>query len=120
MGRLLLTLEGVVEAPVDRVADVVLVGSSAGHTEIDRAARMIAVWGDWWFRSETVLEPDGAGRTRVTQRIFDIAEKGRWAVRFVAREPLRAAPAAFDARLAEVGGRLGCRAYRVNGPALPG
>ncbi|GIF49709.1 hypothetical protein DFJ67_2932 [Asanoa ferruginea] len=118
MGRLLLTLEGVVEAPIDRVAEVALVEQPGAS--VDRAARTIVMQGDWWFRSETALHADGPGRTRIVQRIFNVAEKGRWAVRFVAREPLRAAQGGFDARLAEFGRRLGCRSYRVREAARPG
>ncbi|MEV4618087.1 hypothetical protein AB0J74_05120 [Asanoa sp. NPDC049573] len=117
MGRLLLTLEGVVEAPIERVAEVALAEQPGAH--VDRAARTIAVQGDWWFRSETALHADGGGQTRVVRQIFDVAGKGRWAVWFVARKPLRAAPGAFDARLAEFGRRLGCRSYRVREAARP-
>ena len=66
-----------------------------------------------------LAQPYGSGHTRVVQRIFDVAEKGRWAVRFVARKPMRAAPAAFDTRLARIGAGLGCRAYRVREAARP-
>jgi hypothetical protein len=115
---LLLTLEGVVEAPIDRVAEVALVEQPGAR--VDRAARTIAVQGDWWFRAETALRAESTGQTRVVHQIFDVARKGRWAVWFVAREPLRAAPGAFDARLAEFGRRLGCRTYRVREAARPG
>jgi len=117
--RLLLTLHGVVEAPVDRVAEVLFAADDQPGAIVDRATRTVAVQGDWWFRSETSLHPQGPGSTRVVQRIFDVAEKGRWAVWFVARTPLRAAPAAFEARLARIAALLGCRAYRVREAARP-
>jgi hypothetical protein len=102
VARLLKTLTGVVEAPVDAVT---------AAFDVNPATGMAVSQGDWWYRSELTVAADGPDRSVVTQRIFDIAKTGRFAVWFVARKPLRAAPGAFRAHLTVVGNTLGCRAY---------
>jgi hypothetical protein len=133
----LVTLQGVVEAPVDAVAAVLLDvrpgGTSPllpdGHrTPVDTAdgtvavlvspaggggitvtaylaARMVSVQGEWWYRSETVLTAHERG-CLVTQRVFNVASRLRWAVRFVARKPLAGSAAGFADLLRALGERL--------------
>jgi len=88
--RLLKELQGVVEAPIERVAPVVLVAPVApGVTvAVDHAAGMLSVQGGWWYRGETTVRPHPRG-TLVTYRILDIAPQGRWATWLVSRRPLR-------------------------------
>ena len=109
--RLLKELQGVVEAPIERVAPVVLVAPVApGVTvAVDHAAGMLSVQGGWWYRGETTVRPHPSG-TLVTYRILDIAPQGRWATWLVSRRPLRDAPAVFAASLAHAGRRLGVSA----------
>lgn len=49
----------------------------------------------------------------VVRIIFDVAHRMPWAVSFVSRQPLKEAPAAFAARLTDVGDRLGKAAYTL-------
>jgi hypothetical protein len=113
--RLLTELRGIVEAPVERVAPLLLeIPPAPGVTvEIDQAAGTIAVQGGWWYRGETSLRSDPRG-TLVTYRIFDIAPQGRWATWLVSRRPLREAPAVFAAQLAAAGKRLGVRVQALD------
>jgi hypothetical protein len=92
----------VVEAPVEAVT---------AAFDVNPATGMAVSQGAWWYRSELTVAADGPDRSVVTQRIFDIAKTGRFAVWFVARKPLQAAPGAFRAHLTVVGNTLGCRAY---------
>jgi len=127
----LLALHGVVEAPPDRVADLLLdlglggrsplgvFGEGDGFTvvqngsrltvTVDRAGRAVTQQGEWWFRGVHAVEADPRG-SRVTYRIFNVAAGHGWAVRFVARGPLNAAPASFASLLREIGERLGVAA----------
>jgi hypothetical protein len=47
----------------------------------------------------------------VLYRIFNVAPGHRWAVRFVSRGPLAAAPTAFAKLLGGLGEQLDCAAY---------
>jgi len=133
----LLELHGVVAAPPDAVADVLLdvrpggrspfavVGTieSADGDElvvtlngsrmtvtVDRAARSVVLQGEWWYRGVTTVRPDPRG-AQVVHQIFDVAAGRGWAVRFVSRGPLAAAPAAFAAHLDHLGRQLNCAAW---------
>lgn len=139
---LLMTLRGVVAAPIDAVASLILDAGPGGRSpiipagriattggggddqytvtveqagsrvtiEIDRNARTASIRGEWWYRADISLAPHEEG-CLVTQQIFNIAERQRWAAGFVARKPLRASPDAFAGLLQTVGKALGCRAY---------
>jgi hypothetical protein len=114
-GRPLLTLRGIVEAPVDLVTPLVVdepVDSAVKIVERDHAARTIALQGGWWYRGETRLEPHESG-TLVVHQVFNVATTSRWASWFVARKPLRATEAGFADRLRALGGKLHCRAYAL-------
>ncbi|BCJ53946.1 hypothetical protein Asp14428_54210 [Actinoplanes sp. NBRC 14428] len=133
----LLELRGVVEASPDEVAAVLLDARPGGRSPIaatgaakpakgdeftvtkdgstitvtiDRLARSIAQQGEWWYRGVTSVEPDERG-SLVVHRVFNIAAGHRWAVRFVSRGPLNAAPTAFAKLLGGLGERLDCAAY---------
>jgi hypothetical protein len=105
--RLLKELRGVVEAPVEQVAPLVLVAPAAPGVTValDHAAGTLVVQGGWWYRGETSVRPHPGG-TLITYRIVDIAPRGRWATWFVSRQPLRDAPAVFASQLAALGARL--------------
>jgi hypothetical protein len=137
----LLALHAVVEAPPDRVAEVLLDvrpggrsplvtdgevtetdggddfvivrGGSRITVSVDRAARSVALQGEWWYRGVTSVEPDPRG-SRVVHRIFNVAQGRGWAVRFVARGPLNAAPKAFAEAVHGLGERLGVAAWVVD------
>jgi hypothetical protein len=77
---------------------------------LDRAQRSIAQQGEWWYRGVTSVEPDERG-SLVIHRVFNVASGHRWAVRFVSRGPLAAAPTAFAKLLGGLGEQLDCAAY---------
>jgi hypothetical protein len=77
---------------------------------VDRAAREVAEQGEWWFRSVTSVEPDPRG-SQVVHRIFNVAQGHGWAVRFVSRGPLNAAPARFAETMRRLGDDLGVTAW---------
>jgi hypothetical protein len=133
----LLELRGVVEAEPDAVADilldvrpggrsplarggtvesedgdefVLLVEGSRLTVTVDRAARSVALQGEWWYRGVTSVQPDPRG-AQVVHQIFNVAPGNRWAVRFVARGPLNAAPGSFAAHLSDLGRQLHCAAW---------
>jgi hypothetical protein len=133
----LLELRGVVEADPDEVAGVLLDARPGGRSPLaatgsavpsrgdeftvvlegstitvtlDRAARSITQQGEWWYRGVTGVEPDERG-SLVRYRIFNVAPGHRWAVRFVSRGPLAAAPTAFAKLLGGLGEQLDCAAY---------
>ena len=133
----LLELRGVVEAAPDEVAGVLLDARPGGRSPlaatgsavpgggdeftvtlegsamtvtVDRAARSISQQGEWWYRGVTSVEPDERG-SLVRYRIFNVAPGHRWAVRFVSRGPLAAAPTAFAKVLGGLGEQLDCAAY---------
>ena len=133
----LLELRGVVEAAPDEVAGVLLDARPGGRSPLaatgsavpargdeftvvlegstitvtlDRAARSITQQGEWWYRGVTGIEPHERG-SLVRYRIFNVAPGHRWAVRFVSRGPLAAAPTAFAKVLGGLGEQLDCAAY---------
>jgi hypothetical protein len=135
----LLELRGVVEAAPDAVAEILLdvwpggrsplapigtVESDEGDelvvtqdgsritVTVDRTARSVTLQGEWWYRGVTSVQPDPRG-ARVIHQIFNVAPGQRWAVRFVSRGPLNAAPAAFAATIRKLGERLHCAAWVV-------
>ncbi|HEY0532027.1 MAG TPA: hypothetical protein VGD29_10555 [Actinoplanes sp.] len=139
----LLELRGVVEAPPDAVAGLLLDVrpggrsplvlpelAAGGETEdddryvvvrdgsrltvtVDRAAREIAEQSEWWFRSTTAVEPDPRG-SQVVHRVYDVAEGNGWAIRFLARGPVNAAPHRFAEVMRRLGEELGAAAWVVD------
>ena len=133
MGELL-ELHAVIEAPPDEVAKILLDVRPGGRSPIatrgqvaetdpgddfvvvqdgsrltvsvDRARRTVALQGEWWYRGVTSVEP-GPGGSRVVHRVFNVAEKNGWVVRFVSRGPLNAAPASFAEIVHGLGEQLG-------------
>jgi hypothetical protein len=128
----LLALRGVVEAAPEAVAGILLDVRPGGRSPlaptgtaepaegdeftverdgsvitvtVDRAGRSVTQQGEWWYRGVTSVEPDPRGAL-VVHRIFNVAEGNRWAVRFVSRGPLHAAPAEFAAHLERLGALL--------------
>jgi hypothetical protein len=135
----LLELRGVVEAAPDRVADVLLDVRPGGRSPlartgtveaddgtemvlvldgsrltvtVDRATRSVAQQGEWWYRGVTTVRPDPRG-AQVVHQIFNVAQGNRWAVRFVSRGPLNAAPATFAEHIAALGEELNCAAWVI-------
>ncbi|MCU7726779.1 hypothetical protein ODJ79_23870 [Actinoplanes sp. KI2] len=134
----LLELHGVIEAPPDRVAEVLLDVRPGGRSPIaargelaetdpgddfvvtrdgsrltvsvDRARRTVALQGEWWYRGVTSVEADPRG-SRVVHRIFNVAPSHGWAVRFVSRGPLNAAPGTFAELMRGLGELLGAAAW---------
>ena len=130
-------LSGIVEAPAGAVAELLLDVRPGGRSPlvttgeaepadsdeftvtrngsritvvVDHAARSVSQQGEWWYRGVTSVEPDPRG-ARVVHRIYNVAPGQRWAVRFVSRGPLHAAPAEFAAQLAQLGRDLGVEAW---------
>jgi hypothetical protein len=133
----LLELRGVVEAGPDAVAGVLLDVRPGGRSPlartgrlveedgnefvlsiecsritvtVDQAARTVVQEGEWWYRGVTSVHLDPRGAL-VVHQIFNVAEGNRWAVRWVSRGPLGAAPATFAAHIAELGAELHCAAW---------
>jgi hypothetical protein len=129
----LLVLTAVVEAAPERVAEILLDVRPGGRSpllpggrfeeadgddlvvvdrgsritvRVDRRARSVSLQGEWWYRGVTSVEP-GPGGSRVVHRVFNVAEKNGWAVRFVSRGPLNAAPASFAEIVHGLGEQLG-------------
>jgi hypothetical protein len=152
----LLALYAVVEAPPDRVAEVLLDVRPGGRSPlapdgevpgtdsevtvadgevtgtdgdrdtfevvrdgsrmtvtVDRGRREVALQGEWWYRGVTSVEPHPLG-SRVIHRIFNVAQGNGWAVRFVARGPLNAAPRSFADVVRRIGEQLGVPARVVD------
>jgi hypothetical protein len=136
----LLELRGVVEAAPDAVAEVLLDVRPGGRSPlvtagtveswdgaecvltldgsrltvtVDRAAREVVVQSEWWYRAVTSVQPDPRG-AQVVHQVFDVAEGNRWAIRFVSRGPLNAAPAAFRSHLEHLGRLLHCAAWVID------
>ncbi|MEV6490190.1 hypothetical protein AB0M20_16435 [Actinoplanes sp. NPDC051633] len=132
----LLELRGLVEASADSVAEVLLDVRPGGRSPlaatgdaepadgdefavaidgsrmtvvVDRAARSVSRQGEWWYRGVTSVEPDPRGSI-VVHRIFNVAPGHRWAVRFVSRGPLLAAPTEFAEHLQSLARQLGVTA----------
>ena len=133
----LLALRAVVEAAPDAVAGLLLDVRPGGRSPIvtrgevaqsdgddfvvvrdgsrltvtvDRAARSVTQQGEWWYRSVTAVEPDPRG-SQVVHRVFNIASGNGWAVRFVSRGPLAAAPGQFATTVHRIGEQLGVAAW---------
>ncbi|TCO60887.1 hypothetical protein [Actinocrispum wychmicini] len=116
MNKLLFEIAGVVEAPLSKVADLLLTDKSTPlfvpdtTIEVDRAERTIAYQGGWWYRGEYALESHPRG-TLITHRVYNAARWGRWGVplanRFFVGFDDRTR-AAFAASLAGIGAALGC------------
>ena len=139
----LLELRAVVEAPPDRVAELLLDVRPGGRSpmaatgevtetetdtgddfvvvkdgsrltvSVDRASREVALQGEWWYRGVTSVEPDPRG-SRLVHRIFNVAPGHGWAVRFVARGPVNSAPRAFAETVHRLGELLGVSAWVVD------
>jgi hypothetical protein len=105
-GRSPLAAEGTVEESGPGDAFVVVRGGSHLTVSVDRAARSVTQQGEWWFRGVTEVEPGERGSLLV-HRVFNVAQGHGWAVRFVARGPLNAAPGAFAETVRVLGERLG-------------
>ena len=140
-GRLLLSAAGVIEAPLDAVAELalepeardgaVLTGGPtrfgivpAGHAEpvsfieVDRERRSIAMEGRWWFRGVYSLESHPAG-TLVVYRVYDVARRARWLVPMILLQyrlsgtlDRRALESELESFIGRIGRRLG-RATRL-------
>src|SRR3712207_6798464 len=110
-GRSPLAVTGAVDAPDGDEFTVVQDGSTI-TVVVDRARRSVSEQGEWWYRGVTSVEPDPRG-SLVRHHVYNVAEGNRWAVRFVSRGPLNAAPARFAGHLAALGRELGAPAWVV-------
>jgi hypothetical protein len=108
-GRSPMAEEGTVEESGPGDDFVVVRGGSRLTVSVDRAARSVALQGEWWYRGVTSVEPDQRG-SLVVHRIFNVARGRDWAVRWVARGPLTAAPRSFAETVRGLGERLGVAA----------
>jgi hypothetical protein len=112
-GRSPLAAGGTVEE-TDTGDDFVVVRDGSRLTvRIDHAARSVSQQGEWWYRGVTSVEPDPRG-CRLVHRIFNVAVGHGWAVRFVARGPLLAAPATFAAHVHQIATELEVTAWVVD------
>lgn len=136
----LLLLRGIVEAPPEAVGEILLDVRPGGRSPlvaagtaepaegdvftvtlqgskmtvaVDRDELMVTLRGEWWYQGVTRVLADDRG-SRVEHRVYNVAPGHGWAVRFVSRGPLNAAPAEFAANLAALGTDLKCRAYPLD------
>jgi hypothetical protein len=108
-GRSPLAVTGTIEeTDVGDQFEVVQDGSRI-TVAVDRAARSVTIEGAWWYRGVTSVEPDPRG-SRVVFRMFNIADGHGWAVRFVSRGPINAAPAQFAEHIRRLGDTVGAPA----------
>jgi hypothetical protein len=119
-GRPRQAITGVVEADADAVWDALLeisrpLTSIAGvRARADPARRTLAVSGQWWYRGEYTVSNAEHG-SLLTYAMCNIAPRfSRWLVPLVAGRALRSsARPMIQRQLAEIGTRLGTRAYLV-------
>lgn len=106
------TLHGIIESPVEQVTPLILdVPPADGVTvEADTRTRSVAIQGSWWYRSETTVTPTPGG-SLITLKIYNVAQRNRWAVPLASHPALRDAPAAFTRQLQTIGTRLAVNAY---------
>ena len=136
----LLELRAVVEAAPEAVADILLDVRPGGRSPlaragtvedqdgdtfvldvqgsrltvtVDRDAMSVTQQGEWWYRGVTSVRPDPRGAQLVHQ-IFNVATGHGWAVRFVSRGPLNAAPATFAGYVQTLSQELHCPAWVVD------
>lgn len=114
------TVTGVVEADAAAVWDALLetirpLTSIAGvRAEADPVGRNLAVSGQWWYRGEYTVAGTAHG-SLLTYNMYNVAPRlSRWLVPLVAGSALRgSALPMFKRQLADIGTRLGARAYLV-------
>jgi hypothetical protein len=122
MRKLLVEVIGGLEAPAHEVAKLVRAdlasatsGSGYAPTVSAEGARLTyAIQGGWWYRGEWLVEPDGAGRTRYVHRVFNVADRLRWAVPLANRMFVglrESSRRALEEQLVRLGERLGCRTW---------
>jgi hypothetical protein len=112
------TVTGVVEADTVAVWAALLetsrpLTSIAGvHTEADPVGMSLVVSGQWWYRGEYTVS-DGERGSVLTYSRYNVAPRfSRWLVPLVAGSALRSSGLPmFRRQLAEIGRRLGARAY---------
>ncbi|MCA2229057.1 hypothetical protein [Nonomuraea aurantiaca] len=130
---LLVEVSGVVEAPPERVREALIdrdtlidrksmvdregrftVEYHPGHTmTVEVTDRSIAYQGGWWYRAEWSLTGHPQG-TLVVHRVYNIAERMRWAVPLANRFFMgfdEATREGFAEGLAQIGGDLGCSVH---------
>ena len=136
----LLELRAVVEAAPEAVADILLDVRPGGRSPlatagmiedqdgdefvvnlqgsrltvtVDRAAMSVTQQGEWWYRGVTFVGPDTRG-SQLVHQIFNVATGHGWAVRFVSRGPINAAPATFAGYVETLGAELHCPAWVID------
>ena len=72
-----------------------------GHFAADPVTRLIVQQGDWWYRGEYRVLPDGAG-SRVEYEIVNVAQTAHLLAPLTGRDVLRASPTAFAQLLGEL------------------
>jgi hypothetical protein len=110
-GRSPIAVRGTIDQDGDRF--VVVREGSRLTVAVDGAGRSVAEQGEWWYRSVTAVEPDPRG-SQVVHRIFNVAEGNAWAIRFVSRGPLNAAPGRFAEAVHRLGEELGVPAWLLD------
>ena len=112
-GRSPLAADGDIEdlEPADEF--VVVRDGSRITVTVDRTARSVTQQGEWWYRGVTSVEPDPRG-SRVVHRVFNVAPAHGWAVRFVSRGPLIAAPRKFAEQIHHLAAALGTPGWVID------
>jgi hypothetical protein len=85
MKKLLFEASAPVDAPADRVRSLIAgdwVVEQMGATEyvdVDHHDGVVGFQGHWWYRGEVSVD-NTDGRTTITYRVFNIAQRAAWAV----------------------------------------
>jgi len=103
-------IEGRVPASAPRVFALLarrLDPQGDAHYLADPASRRIVVQGDYWYRGEYTVEPDGDRAAIVRHSIVNVAPGWHVLGALTGRKVVREAPRDFAALLAEVSAQLG-------------
>lgn len=88
--RLLFEASAPVRAPLDQVQRLIddewvldaMLGpdpARRAYVDIDHRDGAVGLQGHWWYRGE-ITAADAGGRTEVTYRVYNVAQRGAWAV----------------------------------------
>ncbi|GAB3123480.1 hypothetical protein [Glaciibacter psychrotolerans] len=95
-------LEGAPDDVYAALAKRLASGDERGdHFLADPAERFIVVQGDWWYRGEYRVLPEGDA-SRIEYEIVNVAQIAHWAGALAGGSVVRAAPGAFQRLLTDV------------------
>lgn len=102
---------GHLESPPDEVfarlvehltAEAARSGTESGLL-VDEPTRAVIVQGEWWYRGEYAVLPEGHGDSVVEYEIVNVAQRAHRAAPFAGRREIASAPSVFQALLTAIG-----------------